>query len=129
MKSFHAIGLQDFASYLIRCSSSATWQMIAQFSSKIFQVFEEEIPRDDGANGNSQVFALGFFFQTDLVWKMIGFLRQVLVIVFSACKSINHDFLWLDSFLKQEKDSLIVKGNLYRNSIVTLSDNFVVLAR
>ena len=60
--------------------------------------------------------------------KRIGLLYQVLVIIFSTGKGINHNFLRLDAFLKEEIDSLIMEGNLNRNSIVAVSDDLVVLA-
>ncbi len=92
-----------------------------------FPSFEEEITRNDGANRNSQVFALAFF-QSDLVFgKRIWLPAPSTCHSFAALVSINHDFFWRGLFLKQEKDSLIMRAT--QKQRVTLSDSFVVLAQ
>ena len=68
------------------------------------------------------------FLLADRLAETIGLLCQVLVIIFSTGKGINHNFLRLNAFLKKEIDSLVMEGYLNRNSIVAVSDDLVVLA-
>ena len=65
--------------------------------------------------------------------KLIGLLKRLV-----SCASTCHNFLALvkasitisqaEHLLKEEIDSLIMEGNLNRNSIVAVSDDLVVLA-